>query len=134
MEFLRRRAPDLLAALFGTSSMVHLFRPQLFEPLIPGWLPNPRLVVYISGVAEVICACGLVGRTRWSRSASVILLVAVFPGNIQMALNAMHESEGHLTRSELIAFGRLPLQVPLIWAAWQAGKCTRPKTILEGTP
>jgi len=99
--------------------LVHVFRPQVFEPLIPKWLPKPRLVVYVSGVAEVICAGGLISRRNWSRTTSVLLLVAVFPGNIQMALNAARESEGHLTRSELLAFGRLPLQIPLIWAAWQ---------------
>lgn len=126
MGSLRRRAPDALALLFAASSLVHLIRPKVFEPLIPKWLAHPRLVAYASGAAELICAGGLATRARWSRSASVLLLGAVFPGNIQMALNAAHEGGGHLTRAELLAFGRLPLQVPLIWAAWQAGGAPRP--------
>ena len=73
MKVVRQIAPDVLAVLFGTSSLVHLFHPQTFEPLIPTWLPNPRLIVYVSGVAEVICAFGLLKRTGWARTASVLL-------------------------------------------------------------
>jgi uncharacterized membrane protein len=122
---LGRRAPDLLAALFGASSIVHLFRPQTFESLIPSWLPDPRAIVYVSGVAEVICAGGLLRRTRWAGGASALLLVVVFPGNIQMAVNAVRQSDGTFTATELLSFARLPLQIPLIWAALQASKSTR---------
>ena len=129
MQLIRRRAPDVLAALFGASSLVHLFRPHVFEPLIPSWLPNPRVLVYVSGIAEVICAGALLRRTRWAGPASALLLVAVFPGNVQMAVNSVHASNGRLTTSELLAFARLPLQVPLIWAALQASKSAKSETI-----
>ena len=133
MEIIRRRAPDFLAALFGVSSLVHLFRPQTFESLIPSFLPNPRAVIYVSGVAEAICAAGLLRRTRWAGSASALLLLAVFPGNVQMAyteLSRFMESKGQFTTSELLSFARLPLQVPLIWAALQASKSAKAPSTL----
>jgi uncharacterized membrane protein len=122
MHRLLRRVPDLLAALFGISGVVHLVRPAIFEPLIPRWLPNPRGIVYASGVAEAVCAGSLLRRTRWAGPTSAALLIGVFPGNVQMAIDALAESRGHITAKKIVAFARLPLQLPLIWAALQASK------------
>jgi uncharacterized membrane protein len=119
MSPLQQRAPALLAALFGASGVGHLVSPALFEPLIPGWLPHPRAVVYTSGIAELICAGGLLRRTKWARSASVLLLLGVFPGNVQMAVTASRLTPGRWTKRKVLAIGRLPLQLPLIWAAMQ---------------
>jgi uncharacterized membrane protein len=71
--------------------------------------------VYASGVAELLCAAGLaVPRTRrvagWATAA---LMLAVFPANIQMALDA----DGHSDVYRWVTYARLPLQVPLVvWA------------------
>jgi uncharacterized membrane protein len=131
MHNLRKRAPDCLAVLFGVSGAIHILRPSVYTPLIPGWIPNPRAVVYVSGAAELLCAGSLAARTRWARAASALLLIAVFPGNIQMAVNSVHDSQGGLTRSEVLAFLRLPLQLPLIWAALQSSGSERPRDFLH---
>jgi uncharacterized membrane protein len=109
----------MLAALFGTSGIVHLVRPKTFIDLIPKWIPGPRGVIYVSGVAELICAVGLVQRSRWARAASVLVLVAVFPGNIQMAVTAASGRQDRLTWPQILTLARLPLQLVLIWAALQ---------------
>src|SRR6478672_4114414 len=48
-----------LAALLATSGLVHLVRPDIFEGIVPRMLPNHRALVYVSGVAELLCAAGL---------------------------------------------------------------------------
>lgn len=45
-----------LAALFTTSGVLHLVRPQPFESITPRRLPARRGLVYASGVAEIACA------------------------------------------------------------------------------
>ena len=45
-------------------------------------------LIYVSGVVELVCAAGLLRRTRWAAAASVATLAAVFPANVQMALDA----------------------------------------------
>jgi uncharacterized membrane protein len=122
------RAPRLLAVLFGASGVVHLMSPGTFEPLIPTWLPHPRGIVYTSGVAEIICSRGLLRRTRWARSASVLLLLAIFPGNIQMAVTASRASADRCTVRQVLAIARLPLQLLLIWAALQCRDSHPPET------
>jgi uncharacterized membrane protein len=47
------------------------------------------------------------------------LFVALFPANVQMALDG--GTGGGLLGSPLVAWLRLPLQIPLIvWAVWVA--------------
>jgi uncharacterized membrane protein len=117
MHSVQRKASLALAAAFATSAGVHLVRPQSFASIMPRVIPQEHHtnLIYASGVAELICAVGLLRRTRWAAPASVALLVAVFPANVQMALDS-GSGQGPAD-SRAIAWGRLPLQAAMIWAA-----------------
>jgi len=117
---LRRDAKIVLGA-FVASGIVHLVRPQTFEPLMPSWVPAHKEVIVGSGVAELACAAGLaVPRTRrLAGLASAALLVGIFPGNVKMAQDA---ARGRNTAFKAISFARLPLQIPLIRGALRAGR------------
>jgi uncharacterized membrane protein len=119
---LRRRAPTVLAAVFSTSGLVHFVRPRAFAALMPRVIPerHHRNLIYLSGLAELACAGGLLRRTRWAAPGSVALLAAVFPANVQMALDAGSGRHAGAANSPAVAWGRLPLQIPLVWAALQA--------------
>jgi uncharacterized membrane protein len=108
-----------LAVLFATSGVLHLLTPRRFEQIVPRPLPGKRALVYLSGVAELGCAAGLVapGTRRPAGLASAVLLVAVFPANVQMALDVFTR-RGRLAR--LLVTARLPLQAPLVAIAWRA--------------
>lgn len=124
MGRIRRRAPDALAVLFAISGIAHLLRPAGYEPLVPPFLPAPGAIIGLSGIAELICAGGLLRRDRWAGPASAALLVAVFPGNVWFAVAAAADP----STTPLIAIGawlRLPLQVPLIWSALAARASAR---------
>ena len=106
---------------FVASGTVHLVRPQTFEPLMPAAVPAHREVIYASGVAELVCAAGLLHpRTRrLAGLASAAVLVGVFPGNVKMAVDAMNTSN---TTFKAVSLARLPLQLPMIRAALRAAK------------
>ena len=110
-----------LVAAFTVSGVTHLVRPETFEPLMPAWLPAHREVILASGVAELVCAAGILHpRTRKAAGwASAALLVAVFPGNVTMARNAQ---KSHNTTYKRTTLARLPLQLPLIRAALKAAR------------
>lgn len=116
--------PRIVVGAFLVSGVIHLVRPQVFEPIVPPMLPGKRQLVYASGVAELVCAAGLlISRTRpYAGVASAALLVAVFPANVQMAADAHRVigRKGSTPRRRAVraaAIARLPLQVPLIrWA------------------
>jgi uncharacterized membrane protein len=111
----------VLAGMFAASGVVHLVKPEFYEPIIPPWLPGPREIVLASGVAELACAAGLAHpRTRSTAGwASVALLLGVFPGNVQMAVDAMGTDNTALKVGSLV---RLPFQAPLIWLAVRAAR------------
>ena len=114
------RAPGWpgLALLLGGSGVLHLARPQVYEPLIPRSLGSTRAWVIGSGVAEIACAAGLsLGRSRRAAAlASAALLVGVFPGNIHQARRAVRSSRAS-TGYQAATLVRLPIQAPLVaWA------------------
>jgi uncharacterized membrane protein len=120
------RSSRLLVGGFLASGAVHLARPEVYEPLMPAWLPAHREVILASGVAELACAVGMaLPRTRRvSGWASVALLLGVWPGNLKMALDS---NRSRSTAFKALAWGRLPLQVPMIAAAVAAARSARPQ-------
>ncbi len=116
-----RADAKIVVGAFVASGTVHLVKPKVYEPLMPSWLPAHREVILGSGVAELLCALGLLfpPTRRVAGIASAALLVGVFPGNVKMAVDAM---EGSNRRYQAISLARLPLQLPLIRGAWRAGR------------
>ncbi len=118
-----RAAPYALSGLLATTGSLHFLAPRPFAAIIPPQLPEPTALVYLSGAAELACAAGLaVPRTRrlagWATAA---LFVLVFPGNLQMALDASDRSP--LYRAA--AYARLPVQVPLVLWAVRVARVSR---------
>ena len=122
MSRLRALAPRGLAGLFAAAGVLHFVWPSFFDPLMPRMLPARfhRPLIYGSGVAELACAYGLARRTRWASAASTALLLAVWPANLQMALDAGTGRNPGDMDSAAVAWGRMPMQLPLLWAARQA--------------
>ncbi|MDO7873172.1 hypothetical protein Q5H93_00385 [Hymenobacter sp. ASUV-10] len=106
-----------LALLFVGAGILHFVRPGIYLRIMPPFLPSPLLLVYLSGAAEVLGGLGLLlPATRiFAGWGLLALLVAVFPANVYMAL--IHE---RLHIPGWVAWGRLPLQVPLLWWVWWA--------------
>ncbi len=128
MARLRTAAPRGLACIFTIAGVLHFVRPSFFDTLMPRLLPGRlrRPLVYGSGVAELACAYGLVRKTRWASAASTAVLLAVWPANLQMALDSGSGRNAEGMDSPLIAWGRMPMQLPMLWAARQAAPGRRP--------
>ncbi len=88
-------------------------------PLVPVGVPARDAIVFGSGVAELVCAGGLLTRAPWAGVASALLLILVFPGNVVYAVEVTN-SPAASPVEVAVAWGRLPLQLPLIWVALQA--------------
>jgi len=101
-----------LALLFVGAGILHFVRPGIYVRIMPPRLPAPLTLVYLSGAAEVLGGLGLLlPATRPVAGWGLLgLLVAVFPANVYMAL--IHE---RLHIPGWVAWGRLPLQLPLLW-------------------
>ena len=116
---IRSYGPWVVAAAFSVSGVIHLVHPATFTSIVPHFLPFATALVYVSGIAELICAYGLWRRRRWAGLAATALLLAVWPANLQAAITAQ---QGDNVRDQLISWIRFPLQIPLIWLALQSGR------------
>ena len=110
-----------LAGILATSGVIHLARPEVYEPIMPKVVPAHREVIYASGVIELACAIGLlVPRSRsvagW---ASLGLLLAVYPANLKMAVDSTRTDNAPF---KAVAFARLPMQLPMLWSAYRAAR------------
>jgi len=120
-ERLQSASPYLLAAVLIGAGVGHFTATDRYAQIVPNALPQSthRALVQASGVAELLCAGLLVVRRtrRVGAAMTAALLVAVFPANVQMALDGGISGAGFPLGSPVVAWLRLPLQVPLIaWA------------------
>ncbi|MEJ7845164.1 MAG: hypothetical protein WKF93_05930, partial [Acidimicrobiales bacterium] len=108
---LRRARLIMAGALLGMGTL-HVVLPRPFDAIIPDWVPGAaRAWTYASGVAELAAGALLAGpRTRrLGATLAAATLVAVFPANIQMAID-----EPPTSAYGLALLARLPLQIPLV--------------------
>jgi len=110
----------LMGAFYIFAGVNHFRVPDFYVAIMPPYLPWHLELVWLSGVAEIVCGVGLlIPRTRRLAAwATIALLIAVYPANIHVALHNVPmagQSEG------LGAWNwvRLPFQFVLIaWAWW----------------
>ncbi len=95
---------------------MHFLVPKPYDALVPRQIPgSPRFWTLASGVAEigVGVAVAVPRSRRVGGLAAAGLFAAVFPANVKMAIDWSDRSP----RERAIAYGRLPLQIPLVlWA------------------
>lgn len=114
----------LLVAIMVTMGILHFVAEPIFTQIVPPQLPEPRLLVWISGVFEIALGLALIPEQtrRWAGYGLVALYVAVFPANIYMAVShvPIHGlPDGFSQPSPLGLWLRLPFQIVLIaWALW----------------
>lgn len=113
----------LFAVLMIVAGTTHFTMTATYAAIVPPYVPAPTLVVYVSGVLEILGGLGLLipATRRAAAWGLVLLLVAVLPANINQALHNLQPPG--LEMSQTMLWVRLPLQLVLIaWAWWM----TRP--------
>lgn len=107
----------VLALFMVVAGVNHFRKPRMYMHIMPPYLPYPRELVLLSGVAEVLLGVLLVVplTTLLGAWGLVALFVAVFPANLHMALHPEQFRKLH----PALLWLRLPLQVVLVlWALW----------------
>ncbi len=112
----------VLGLLFVAAGTLHSLFPSAYERIMPPYLPLHRELVYLSGALEIAGGLGLLDeRTRRGAGIGLILLlVAVWPANLQMLLDA------RAARKPLwwvaLLWARLPVQIVLMAWVWRASR------------
>lgn len=120
-----RSSASRLAVLLASAGVSHFVVPSFYDRIVPRALPaSARTWTLASGVAEVACAALVANPPTRRRGATLaaLLFVGAFPANLQMAWDSRHSS----IRERVLAYGRLPLQLPLLRWAWRVRRAAAP--------
>ncbi len=117
----RRLFRILLALVYLVAGIAHIKSPAGFLQITPGWVPFPEQIIFLTGIAEIAGAVGLlIPRVRYAAGIGLALYaLCVYPANINHALNNI--AIGEATASWLYHGPRLAFQPVFIWWALIAG-------------
>jgi uncharacterized membrane protein len=112
----------LFGIFFVFAGALHFARPKWYVAIMPDYMPAHEELVYVSGAAEIAGGVGtLIPATRKAGSWwSIATLLAVFPANVHMALNA--DRYKRVPGGPAGLYARLPVQALFILWAWSAGR------------
>ncbi len=107
----------ILSFIFILAGVFHLIRPKAFMRIMPLYIPYHRLIVYISGIAEIVVGFGVLFTHTKTLSlwAMVVMLILFFPVHIHMLMN----KKASLNFPKSILVFRLLLQFGIIYWAYQ---------------
>lgn len=79
----------LMAFIYTIAGINHFRSPKLYKKIIPPYLPNPSLLNYLSGLAEIMLGISLFIPTlsHYAAWGIIVLLIAVFPTHFYMYQN-----------------------------------------------
>ena len=115
-------ARTILAVLFGIFLIIgginHFVRPEMYDPLIPDYLPK-LAVNYIVGIIETVLGVGvLIQKYRPRFGFGIVILMCLFlPVHVWDVVRDNPAMGSHTT-----AMMRLSLQFVLIYLAWFISK------------
>lgn len=107
----------LMAALYIFGGTMHFITPKIYLRIMPRYLPNHKLLVSLSGLAEIALGVGLCfPTTKNSAILGVIAMLIVFLLVHFYMLSCKKAGAGI---PEWLLFLRIPLQFALMyWAFW----------------
>ncbi len=109
----------LLTIIMVGAGANHFYNPAPYLGMMPEVLPAHDFLVYFSGIAEIAGGLGLIlpATRKLAAWGLILLFLAVFPANINMAVNDLPLGNDPVPSWALWA--RLPLQlVFIVWAWW----------------
>ncbi len=122
MELIKKNK-ELLRVILAVAIIIvgitHFTVADQYFRIVPAQLPYPLGLVYLSGFYEILGGIGLLVPPVSQAAAwgLIALFIAVFPANINMAVN--HIKLDNIPDSTFLYFARLPFQAVLIaWAWW----------------
>jgi len=118
-----RKLRQLVGPFFVFAGAMHFVTPRTYRRIMPPWVPAHKAMVCASGVAEIAGGAGMLSpsRRRLAGWWLIATLVAVFPANLHMALNA--EDYPDLPGGGPVLWARLPFQG--VFIAWVADAMRR---------
>ncbi|MBO6522847.1 MAG: hypothetical protein JJ971_03405 [Balneolaceae bacterium] len=108
--------------MFIVTGVLHFIFPKTYKKIMPDYVPHHKAMVLWSGVFEVLGGIGIMipFSKTFSAIGLILLLIAVFPANIDMFRKA-YKNRG-FTLFTLATLIRLPIQFWLMYWVFAAAE------------
>jgi len=117
---MKKYSAYIIGVAFILAGANHFISPEFYLRMMPPVLPKHELLNYVSGIAEMVLGLMLMypQTKRLAAWGLITLLIAVFPANIYMAM----EAGKSIDVSPVVAYIRLPFQFLFIWLVFRETK------------
>lgn len=109
----------VLGAFLTFAGYSHFSNTSEFIAQVPPFFPNPEIVIYVSGVFEILLGSSLIFIKKFRENiglAAAMFFVIIFPGNLSQFFNHV---DGFGLDTDSARFIRLLFQpVLVVWAIW----------------
>ncbi|MGG5485441.1 DoxX family protein [Gaetbulibacter sp. PBL-D1] len=106
----------LMAAIYVFAGIMHFIKPKMYMRIMPRYLPNHKLLVLLSGIAEIALGIALcIPVLKTSAVYGIIAMLIVFLLVHFYMLSGEKASAGI---PKWILILRIPLQFVLMYWAW----------------
>lgn len=107
----------LMAAMYIFAGIMHFIKPKMYMRIMPRYLPKHKLLVYVSGIFEVLLGIGLCFQA--TRIMSLFGLVAMLTVFLLVHFYMLSVEKASAGIPKWILILRIPLQFGLMyWAIW----------------
>ncbi len=105
----------LMAGIYVFAGIFHFIRPRVYLHIMPPYLPQPKALVYISGIAEVLLGLGLCFSVtqRISIYGIILMLLAFLTVHVYM----LQDKKAGMGLPFWVLILRIPLQFGLMYWA-----------------
>jgi uncharacterized membrane protein len=106
----------LMAVIYILAGLMHFIKPKVYLRVMPNYLPKHKLLVFWSGIAEVLLGVGLFFPVLKTISVyGIILMLAVF---LLVHFYMLSSEKASAGIPKWILTLRIPLQFGLMYWAW----------------
>nr|WP_321233656.1 MauE/DoxX family redox-associated membrane protein [uncultured Psychroserpens sp.] len=106
----------LMAVIYVIAGIMHFIKPKMYLRIMPRYLPNHKLLVYLSGIAEIALGIGLCFPLL--RVLSIYGLIAMLVVFLLVHFYMLSGEKASAGIPKWILILRIPLQFGLMYWAW----------------
>ncbi len=106
----------LMASLYILAGLLHFVYPRMYERIMPGWIPFPKAMVFLSGVIEVVLGVALFfSHARIPALYGIIAILALF---LPVHTHMLQDEKAAMGIPSWVLWLRIPLQGLLMYWAY----------------
>ncbi|MEY8848908.1 MauE/DoxX family redox-associated membrane protein [Psychroserpens sp. XS_ASV72] len=106
----------VMAVMYITAGIMHFIKPKMYMRIMPRYLPNHKLLVYLSGIAEIVL--GITICLPALRSLAIYGIIAMLVVFLLVHFYMLSGDKASAGIPKWILILRIPLQFVLIYWAW----------------